>query len=184
MLDLDETLIHSTSNKIGRFADFHYGNYYIYARPHLNDFIEKCNQISNLAIWSSAGKEYVHSIVNRIIPSFIELTFIWAKPNFMTADVLKWGRYGAKKLNRLIDNGFDPSKVLIIDDNPDDSVCEFGNTLVVQPFRGEPDDYELLLLSAYLENTKYVEDACDIARPSWRDLAIEAIQRKYNKICK
>ncbi len=68
------------------------------------------------------------------------LLVVGARPNFMVGNALRWGMGNAKNLNRLIDNDFEPSKVLIIDDNPDDSVCEFGNVLEVQPFRGGADD--------------------------------------------
>ena len=51
-----------------------------------------------------------------------------------------------KSLSRLINNGYNPCKVLIVDDNPDDSVMEFGNAVPLQPYRGQPEDCELLLL--------------------------------------
>jgi RNA polymerase II subunit A small phosphatase-like protein len=169
ILDLDETLVHATLTKLDRPESFRFENHYVYVRPYLNEFIENCNQFSSLAIWSSAGQEYVHTIVNRFIPPSIKLNFIWTRPNYMTPDALKWGN--TKNLKRLIANGFEPSRALIIDDNPDESVCEFGNVLEVQPYRGENEDCELLLLSRYLQKVELSEDTRDIARPSWRDEA-------------
>jgi len=148
--------------KLDQPENFRFENYYVYARPYLNEFIEKCNQFFSLAIWSSAGEEYVHSFVNRFIPPSIKLNFIWTRPNYMTPDVLKWGN--TKNLKRLIANGFEPSRVLIIDDNPDDSVCEFGNVLEVQPYRGEQEDCELLLLSKHLQKVSSIKDTRDIVR--------------------
>ena len=166
-LDLDETLVHVSSCQLERAEDFHFGSYYVYARPYLQEFIEQCNQLYSLAIWSSAGEDYVQTIVNRFISSLVKLNFIWTRPNYMTPDVLEWGN--SKNLKRLIANGFEPLRTLIIDDNPDDSICEFGNILEVIPFRGAPDDVELLLLAAYLEKKKDSEDIRNMARTLWRD---------------
>ena len=75
-LDLDETLIHASPCQLNQVEDFRFENHYIYVRPYINEFIKKCGQIYNLAIWSSAGEDYVHTIVNKIIPPHIDLTFI------------------------------------------------------------------------------------------------------------
>ncbi len=167
ILDLDETLIHSPLAKLDRLEDFHFEDYYTYIRPYLSDFLKQCSRIYTIAIWSSAGEDYVRAIVNRIVPSFVKLKFVWARPNYMTAEVLKWGN--SKNLKRLIANGLNPLQVLIIDDNPDDSVIEFGNVLQIKPYRGEDDDCELLLLSKYLQKIQEINDIHKIAYPLWRN---------------
>lgn len=165
-MDLDETLIHSTSMEQSRPADFCFEDYYVYVRPHLKDFMQKCNGIFNFAIWSAGGKVYVNSIVSKIIPPSVKLDFVWTRPEFADVNMLALDTMSAtKNIHRLITNGYKPSNVLIIDDNPDDSVCEFGNVLQVQPFRGEPDDCELLILSRYLEKARFLKDTRDIAHP-------------------
>jgi RNA polymerase II subunit A small phosphatase-like protein len=168
--DLDETLIHSTSSESERSADFKFGEHYVYVRPYLSTFIQKCTEFFDFAVWSSGGETYVNSILSRIIPPSIELRFVWTRSAFVNGKVFIPGMLGAaKNLNRLIANGFKPSTVLIIDDNPDDSVIEFGNVLQVQPYRGQPEDCELLLLSQYLEKLKFVKDTLSIASTSWRN---------------
>jgi RNA polymerase II subunit A small phosphatase-like protein len=169
-IDLDETLIHSTSSESDRPADFMFGDHYVYVRPHLSIFLQKCNEFFDIAVWSSGGETYVNSILNEIIPQSVELRFVWTRSAFVNGKVFIPGMLGAaKNLKRLIENGFEPSKVLIVDDNPDDSVIEFGNVLQVQPYRGQPEDCELLLLSQYLEKIQSVKDTRSVMGASWRN---------------
>ena len=60
--DLDETLIHSTIFESYRPADFKLGEYSVYVRPHLNTFLQKCNEYFDIAIWSNGGESYVGDI--------------------------------------------------------------------------------------------------------------------------
>jgi len=164
-LDLDETLVYSALSELDRPEDFRFEDHYVYIRPHLSTFIQKCNELFDIAVWSMGGETYVTDILKKIIPPSIELRFAWPKSVFVngTAQTLDTLR-SPKNLHRLIANGFEPSKVLIIDDNPDDSVIEFGNVLQVQPYCGQPDDCELLLLSGYLQRFRSIKDSRDMAR--------------------
>ena len=42
LLDLDETLIYATEEKLGGESDFIVGQYFVYKRPFLNEFLEFC----------------------------------------------------------------------------------------------------------------------------------------------
>jgi RNA polymerase II subunit A small phosphatase-like protein len=169
VFDLDETLIHSTLNESDRPADFMFREHYVYVRPHLNTFFKKSNEHFDFAIWTNGGEAYTCDILKKIIPSFIGLRFVWPKSMFVngvpqTLDTLR----APKNLRRLIVNGFEPSKVLIVDDNPDDSVIEFGNVIQLHPYRGQTDDCELLLLLKYLEKVLFLKDTRSIKHVSWR----------------
>ena len=51
ILDLDETLIHATADRIrGDFA-FQVYHYYIYLRPGLAEFLAQCAAHFTLAVW-------------------------------------------------------------------------------------------------------------------------------------
>ena len=168
-VDLDETLIHSTLSESGRSADFKIGDHYVYVRPHLNTLLRKCDEYFDIAVWTNGGEAYVGDILKMIILPSIELRFVWTKSKFVngvpqTLDTLR----APKNLRRLIVNSYDPCKVLIIDDNPDESVIEYGNVLQVQPYRAQPEDCELLLLSRYLEKLKFVKNTRNIAPTSWQ----------------
>ena len=176
ILDVDETLIHSIQNPLDRMADFHVGNYFVYKRPHLGEFISNLRTQFKLAIWSSGGKTYIDSILKEILPSDVELDFIWTRPDFATTDILSLcGHFGKKHIKRLTSSGYEPSRTLVIDDNPDDSIIEYGNVIQVEPFRGDPDDCELLLLSCYLRLMDSSGDIRQIAKSTWRDEVVKLL---------
>mgnify|MGYP005996501407 CR=1 FL=1 len=79
ILDLDETLVYGTKDKLLRTEDFKVGAYFIYERPLLSDFLHGVYQYFKLAIWSSASDEYVFEVANHIIPKEISLEFIWGR---------------------------------------------------------------------------------------------------------
>lgn len=68
ILDLDETLIHATSQKIRDDFDFQIYHYFVYKRPYLDEFIKICSENFMLAVWSSASDDYVAEIVQKIFP--------------------------------------------------------------------------------------------------------------------
>ncbi len=51
ILDLDETLIHSSSKELGRQCDFRVFDFHVYKRPHLEHFLQEAfsNFSSNLS---------------------------------------------------------------------------------------------------------------------------------------
>ncbi|MBN1567637.1 MAG: HAD family hydrolase [Acidobacteria bacterium] len=170
VFDLDETLVHSTSIESERLADFMYGDHYVYVRPHLNTLIQKCNEYYDIAVWTNGGEAYVSSILKQIIPPSIRLRFVWPRSMFVNGtpqslDALR----EPKNLRRLIVNGHDPCKVLIVDDSPDESILAFGNVLQVQPYRGQPDDCELMLLSEYLQKISPMESTSGMNCLLWRE---------------
>src|SRR3954447_7252138 len=79
ILDLDETLIFGSEVELERRADFIVGPYYVYQRPHLNEFLTLVAKSYDLAIWSSATLDYVGAIASRIRSPEIEWRFIWAR---------------------------------------------------------------------------------------------------------
>jgi len=54
ILDLDETLIFSTSTKLSFQEDYLVGEYFVYKRPDLENFIKFIQEYFQLAIWSSS----------------------------------------------------------------------------------------------------------------------------------
>ena len=59
IFDLDETLIHATKKTLLEEIDFKIGEFNIYKRPNVDDFLKKCFLNYRVAIWSSADDEYV-----------------------------------------------------------------------------------------------------------------------------
>ena len=66
ILDLDETLIHATENKLEFSEDFQFDKYYVHKRPHLEAFLIDISKHFPIGIWSSADDDYVNEIVKNI----------------------------------------------------------------------------------------------------------------------
>src|SRR5690348_2190225 len=85
VLDLDETLIHAASTRINNLdEDFRFDNYFVYKRPYLEHFLTELSKHFTLAIWSSAGDEYVATIVNNIKPAGVDFAIVWARSKCST----------------------------------------------------------------------------------------------------
>lgn len=170
ILDLDETLIHATERKLGIDPHFEYAEYFIYKRPFVDEFLVEMSQYFDLAIWSSAGDQYVNGVVNLIKPNEIELQFIWAQSRCTIRRDYELGNYVyEKRLKKIKNLGFRLEKALIIDDSPEKTRDNFGNAIYIQAFEGNPEDDELTLLSQYLKSIRRTENVRSIEKRGWRD---------------
>lgn len=78
-LDLDETLIYATEKELGFSADFLFDKYFVYKRPHLEQFLIEISKHFAIGIWSSADDAYVTEIVNNIKPMNVEFEIVWGR---------------------------------------------------------------------------------------------------------
>lgn len=58
ILDLDETLVFAAERRLMRDADFRVGPYHVYRRPGLADFLDRCYQRFEVAVWTSSSPLY------------------------------------------------------------------------------------------------------------------------------
>jgi RNA polymerase II subunit A small phosphatase-like protein len=177
ILDLDETLIHATKNKLSREADFTFFSYFVYKRPHLDMFLAECNQIYHLAVWSSASDEYVAEVVRRIVPNDIPLQFVWGRskcaPRRATEEDYFRDSYDnthyhyTKQLKKIKKKGFHLDRTLIVDDTPEKVKDNFGNAIYPKEFLGDLKDNELLLLCDYLKHINQFENLRRVEKRNW-----------------
>ena len=78
ILDVDQTLIFASKESLNRKPDFEVFNYLVYKRPNLDEFINRLDKSFDIAIWSSAGNDYVNSIIEQLELN-IEVQFIWGR---------------------------------------------------------------------------------------------------------
>ena len=178
ILDLDETLIHATTQKLGKSFDFTVFNYFVYQRPYLKEFFDEIKEHFLLAIWSSADDEYVEEITKKIIPKDIQLEFVWArsrcsyKRNFQTIydDYQDYGKnshyYFVKPLKKLKKKGYKLERILIVDDTPHKAKENYGNVIYPTEYTGAEDN-ELLLLAKYLLTLKDKLNVRRIEKRGW-----------------
>ena len=175
ILDIDETLIYSSNKKLNRPPDFKLDfsleKYFVYTRPGLEEFISNCNQWFNLAIWTASSSDYAGEVIKNIFPDNLklQLEFIFSRercifrrnPELDVIEIFK----PLKKVKR---KGFIRENILIVDDAPETFKYNYGNAILVKPYRGEEDDIELFLLSKYLETIRWEENMRIIDKRNWK----------------
>lgn len=176
ILDIDETLIHSSEKQLDRIPDFEldFGleKYFVYKRPGLQEFILQCSKWFRLAIWTSSGSDYAWEVIQNIFPGNynLKLEFIFTRerclfkrnPELDVIEVFK----PLKKVKR---KGFSLDSVLIVDDIAQTFKYNYGNGILVKEYRGEEDDIELSLLLKYLEMIRWEEDVRIIDKRQWKN---------------
>lgn len=170
ILDLDETLVHATKEKLLHLdEDFVHEQYYVYKRPHLTWFLEQAAEHFSVGIWSSAGDDYVNSIVQMIKPPSVEFKIVWGRSKC----TLKRNKtfdyyYFEKRLDKLKKQGISLSHILIVDDTVEKAASNYGNAIYINEYKGNTDDAELPILLNYLLTLKEVENVRDIEKRNWR----------------
>lgn len=181
ILDIDETLIHATNQKLEREPEFRVFHYYVYERPYLKEFLKFCNEHFRIAIWSSASDNFVSEVVKIIIPPEIELEFVWSRnkctyslnvsrdeDGYYNLDGLSHYSF-TKQFKKLRKKGYDLSRVLMIDDTPEKLANSYGNAIYVREYTGGEEDNELKLLTNYLLKLKNEENVRTIEKRFWRN---------------
>ncbi|HOY31068.1 MAG TPA: HAD family hydrolase [Bacteroidales bacterium] len=145
ILDIDETLLHSSYQEIQRSADLKFRGICIYFRPYLKEFLEACFKNYDVAVWSSARAEYVKYILGNLTGLS---TFSFIKTRKNCRSVIKqpglfshMKRYYEKDINKVISH----EKIIVIDDSPDQIKIKSGFTIVIpiKRYLGETDDTAL-----------------------------------------
>ena len=170
ILDLDETLIHATTEKLDIVEDFQFDKYFVYKRPHLDWFISEISKYFKIGIWSSASDEYVEGIISKL--SFDEINFeiVWGRSRCsFKRDIDKDSFAYEKRLQKLKKKNFRMEKIIIVDDSPEKTKVNFGNAIYISGFKGNSDDIDLKHLFDYLvSKIKDVDNVRVIEKRNWK----------------
>jgi TFIIF-interacting CTD phosphatase-like protein len=156
VLDLDETLLHSTETPPTNtnLPTYRVGAYYTRFRPGLQQFLLTVADLYRLAIWTAAGNIYADSALEalrehtHLDPDFA-FVFTSERCTRQHADGLE--RAPLKDLKKVFRRGYERSGVLMLDDRPDGLRRHRGNLLRVRPWTGDPEDREFERLLPTLE---------------------------------
>lgn len=169
ILDLDETMIHASTEPLGSKPDFRIGPYHVYCRPFLSEFLARCGEVYRLAVWSSASTDYVGATVAQIVPKETNLAFCWTRDRCTRRfDEELQEEFYVKNLKKVERLGFSLNRVLIVEDEPRKVRSHFGNAIYLRPFVGSETDDELMTLSKYLPTISSVTNVRDIEKRKWR----------------
>ncbi|KAL2253756.1 UNVERIFIED_CONTAM: CTD small phosphatase-like protein 2 [Sesamum indicum] len=167
VLDLDETLVHSTLEPCDD-ADFTFSvnfnlkdhTVYVRCRPHLTDFLERVSRLFEIIIFTASQSIYAEQLLNVLDPR----RKIFRHRVYRDSCVFVDGNY-LKDLSVL---GRDLAHVIIIDNSPQAFGFQVDNGIPIESWFDDRSDTELLLLLPFLESLVGVQDV----RPF--------IARKYN----
>jgi len=169
ILDLDETLLYATADRLDRPPCFAFEKYAVYLRPFARQFLAGCVELFDIAVWSSASTDYVAAMVSELFRCPTALRFVWARPRCtLRYDGEAMTRYWVKDLKKVRRKGIPLSRVIIVDDEPRKCERNYGNAVYVRSFTGDPADRELLHLAEYLETLATVADVRRVEKRGWR----------------
>lgn len=169
-MDIDETLVYATEDRLERKENFIVGQYFVYERPFLKNFLEFCFDNFEVAIWTSSTRNYAEQIIAKIIESKHIYSFLWARERCtFSYDAEEMTNFYEKKMHKIRRRKYDLSSVIAVDDTPEKWRSSYGNLVRVKPFFGETDDDELKHLIIYLERLKRVENIRSFEKRNWRN---------------
>ncbi|KAG8383294.1 hypothetical protein BUALT_Bualt05G0169700 [Buddleja alternifolia] len=157
VLDLDETLVHSTLEPCND-VDFTFSvnfnakehTIYVRCRPHLRDFLERVSRLFEIIIFTASQSIYAEQLLNVLDPK----RKIFRHRVYRDSCLFVDGNY-LKDLSVL---GRDLARVIIIDNSPQAFGFQVDNGIPIESWFDDRSDTELLMLLPFLETLVGVQD--------------------------
>ncbi|KAF9973571.1 Nuclear envelope morphology protein 1 [Actinomortierella ambigua] len=161
VLDLDETLIHSTSRgsrspgfMVEVLVDHHACLYYVYKRPHVDYFLKKVSEWYKLVIFTASMAEYADPVIDWLDQN----RTLFARRYFRQACQFKNGSY----LKDLTIIEPDLSSVCLLDNSPLSYSLNKENGIPIDSWFNDPKDEALLDLLPFLDALRFTDDVRSI----------------------
>jgi len=157
VLDLDETLVHSTLEHCAD-ADFtfpvHFNfrehTIYVRCRPYLKEFLDRVASMFETIIFTASQSIYAEQLLNVLDPK----RKLFRHRVYRESCVYVEGNY----LKDLTVLGRDLTRVMIVDNSPQAFGFQLDNGIPIESWFDDPNDTELLKLLPFLESLVGVED--------------------------
>jgi len=168
VLDLDETLVHSSPDRLGRDPDHRVLGYHVYERPGVRDFLEDVFSSFSVGVWTASTASYADEILS-LLTDVSRFQFIWSREHCSIATHPDTQRFDLlKDIQQLELVGYDPSQIVFVDDLPHRLCFSSDNVIQVSPFTGDAQDDELRELLTYVSWLHPVKDVRKVDKRAWR----------------
>ncbi|KAJ3269320.1 Nuclear envelope morphology protein 1, partial [Borealophlyctis nickersoniae] len=161
VLDLDETLIHSTSrgsrnhdHVIEVLVEKHVCLYYVYKRPYCDLFLKKVSEWYRVVIFTASMAEYADPVIDWLDGGRDMI----AKRYFRQSCTQLNGTY--MKNLQIVEP--DLSQVCLVDNSPISYAINHDNGIPIEGWISDPHDEALLDLLPFLDALRYTDDVRSI----------------------
>lgn len=175
ILDLDETLIHCSSestpdieNPSDNFSiniqspEDGMQNLRVYKRPHLDQFLSQMRKYYQLVIFTSSGSSYANSIINRIDPDGEYFDFRVFQEHCIAT------QNGVLVKDLRVFANRDQKSVILVDNSALSFSNQLFNGVPILPFYGNSEDTELKKLMQFLLLVKDEKDIRSVNKQVFR----------------
>ena len=158
VLDLDETLVHSTLDGSGEHSDFVFpvslGSIThmvaVRKRPHLHTFLERMARHFEIVVFTASQQIYAEQLLDIVDPNGQ-----YIRHRIYRDSCVIWEGNYLKDLTVL---GRDLAHTIIVDNSPQAFGFQLENGVPIKSWYDDEDDVELLRLLPFLEELAHVDD--------------------------
>ncbi|OCH88255.1 NIF-domain-containing protein [Obba rivulosa] len=156
VLDLDETLVHSSFRSIQQAdyvvpveIEYHWHNVYVIKRPGVDNFLKKMGEIYEIVVFTASLSKYADPVLDKL-----DIHRVVSHRLFRESCYNHRGNY-VKDLSQL---GRPISDTIIIDNSPASYIFHPNNAVPVSSWFNDPHDTELTDLCPFLADLGQVDD--------------------------
>ncbi|KAI0820007.1 HAD-like domain-containing protein [Trametes gibbosa] len=156
VLDLDETLVHSSFKAISQAdyvvpveIEYHWHNVYVIKRPGVDNFLKKMGEIYEVVVFTASLSKYADPVLDKL-----DIHHVVSHRLFRESCYNHRGNY-VKDLSQL---GRPIADTIIIDNSPASYIFHPNNAVPVSSWFNDPHDTELTDLCPFLADLGQVED--------------------------
>ncbi|KAI0769736.1 HAD-like domain-containing protein [Trametes elegans] len=156
VLDLDETLVHSSFKAIAQAdyvvpveIEYHWHNVYVIKRPGVDNFLKKMGELYEVVVFTASLSKYADPVLDKL-----DIHRVVAHRLFRESCYNHRGNY-VKDLSQL---GRPIADTIIIDNSPASYIFHPNNAVPVSSWFNDPHDTELTDLCPFLADLGQVED--------------------------
>lgn len=160
VLDLDETLVHSSFKPVPN-ADFvmaielegEIHHVYVRKRPGVDEFLRRVGEQFEVVLFTASLSKYADPLLDKL-----DIHNVIRARLFREACVQHYGNY-VKDLSQL---GRDLASTIIIDNSPYSYIFQPDNAVPISSWFNDQNDRQLLELLPFLEEIIHVDDVCTV----------------------